>query len=237
MNISIVNENDKNITLLAFLCHDDSGNIILKIHETYHALFINEKNNIEFFEIYNYNNLPNTNKNIQYNKINNIIQEKTLKSKITKEIEDIKCDYNDEIELDYENDIQKYKICPEDKLFVVEDEDEDKDEDKDDNDENFDDFEIYYKFSKSGNKNIITCLEKTLDSPPIYDTFVINDNNNTVLVTMQSNEQSAYRIIFYTSGKIGLNIIGSKINIYYLEFNEENNEILIKSKFCGFDIV
>lgn len=229
MNITIPNENDKTKTIKANLYHDIDGNVYLKLDNAFFALFINTDDDIEFIEMTNYNSLPKVEQNISYSKIRNTYEKNSLKGKIIKELEET--NYNEE-EDEIENEgyyTTKYKSYPEDKLFTVEDETTNNDNHDGDDDLN-EKYENYYKFSKTGDKDIISCLDRTLDVLANYDTFIINDGDLYVLGALQGIEKSPYRISFFTSGKITLNIVGTKIKLYDLEFQKNNDEILIKSK-------
>lgn len=224
MKIQISSRIDKDKKITGLLYHDIYGNLYLKINNIYYVLFVNNTDELEWIEIYNYNSLPLVNINYYpvYSKIKNTFEKNSLKGKIIKEINDDNISKNEE---DYDDPddsqfIVTNKLYPEEKLYMIEN-----DNTENDIDNLFDDFEPYYKFSKFGS-NIISCLDRTLDDVAMYDTFIINYDTSYVLEIMQSTEISSYRISVFTNNKFSLNIVGSKIKIFDCVFSEMENGII-----------
>lgn len=217
--------------------HDVCGNIFLKFKNSFYCLSIDQHDNIEFVEFFNFTSLPNNNDKINYSKIINTFEKKSLKGKLIKELDEQ--EYDEEVD-EIENEghyITKYKSYPEEKLYVSDNKQENDSNNESSNAVKLDDeyieeyYEPYYKFSKYGEKAIVTCLEKSLEDMAIYDTFILNDNTSYVYLTLQSEEKSNYRVSILTTGIFILNIVGSKIKTYELFYFVNNqNEIEIGTK-------
>ena len=74
-----------------------------------------------------------------------------------------------------------------------------------------------------------------LFDPPCYEFLVLDgslQNSQLVIRSQLTNNQPFYRLSFYTNGNIELNIIGTKINSYSLNFNlmEVNKQIAIQTQ-------
>ncbi len=229
MKNQIQNYNDKTNKELSLECifyHDINGNLFLKIQNKYFVLFISSTDDIEWIELNDYDSLPQVNTNIKYLAIKNTYEKNSLKGKITKDLEEENNNDDDDVDEDldgvtyYQN---KYKSYPEDKLYVTQEETID-----DNQEETIDDLECYYKFSKFGDESVITCLDRSLEVLANYDTFIMNNNTSYVLTTMQASEKSEYRVSLFTTGKMILNIVGSKLKCYDLYYTlSENNVIII----------
>lgn len=229
MKIKVSNNDDKTNKSLELECvfyHDINGNLFLKINDKYFVLFISSTDDIEWIELHDYNSLVKINTKIEYSEIKNTYEKHSLKGKITKELEEDNADEYD-IDDDFDPDGQayyqnKYKAYPEEKLYTTQEEPVD-----DSEIQNIDDLESYYKFSKFGNDNVITCLDRSLEVLANYDTFIMNNNTSHVLTTMQASEKSEYRVSLFTTGKIVLNVVGSKIKCYELHYKLNENDITI----------
>lgn len=225
MKITLRNDTDNELKLECQFWHDICGNLYLKVLDKYFILMISGTDNIEFLEVLNYENLTKVENNLKYSKIKNTYEKNSLKGKIVKEMEE---DDDDEIDEDgyYQN---KHKVYPEDKLYTSENTNEEQNDDDDEfENEECDDYTTYYKFSKFGENTVISCLDRSIDVPANYDTFVINDNTSYVLTTLESNEKSPYRVSLFSNGKILLNVVGSKMNTYDLSYVDDSGDITIK---------
>ncbi len=238
MKLQIANYDDKLNKEQLLDCtfyHDICGNLYIKAQDKYFMLVISITDDIEWIEISNYENLPKVNNNISYSGIKNTYEKNSLKGKVTKELEEN--DDDDELDEDgyYQN---KHKVYPEEKLYVTDNtnnsntenninSDDNNNNDNDNDDLDSDELENYYRFSKFGNDSIITCLDRTLDVLANYDTFVMNNNTSYVLTTLQAAEKSEYRVSLFISGKMLLNVVGTRLNTYDLYYTNKDNELLI----------
>lgn len=234
MKLTIKHINDST-TIDYTLYHDIHGNLYLKTENKYFALLIGVNDDLEWIEINDYNSLVKVNAKIEYSQIKNTYEKNSLKGKIVQDLEDENYD-EDEDEIENEGHfVTKYKSYPEDKLYTTEfkeDVNEDEDEDID-----TDDIPMY-NFSKFGDSSIIKCLDRTLNSPSNYDSFVMNGNTSYVLSALQSKEKSSYRVSVFVTGKILLNIVGSKLKEFDLQFDvNQENEMTITSKLIKTNVV
>lgn len=242
MILPIANYEDKQDNDLVMNCtfyHDICGNLYMKIFSKYFVLMISATDDIEWIEVINYENLSKIDNNIKYSNIKNTYEKNSLKGKVAKEFEEANDVDDEEIDEDgyYQN---KHKIYPEEKLYTTEDTTDtrnttDATEDIVDSQNTVEDIqdklENYYKFSKFGNNSTITCLDRSLDVLANYDTFIMNDNTSYVLTTLQAASKSEYRVSLFVSGKILLNVVGTKLNTYDLFYkikpNKLGNEFII----------
>lgn len=195
------------------LFHDVDGNIFFRIDNSeYYYLCISSSDDLELVEVENFNSLVNTENKVKYENIKNTSDEKSLRGKIIKKIDDNEDDneYSDDeiVNEDY------FKYYPEDKNYYVERSEQSDDEDND----------IKFLFSKSGDDSVLECLTKTLDVLANYDTLIIDDLNKLILSTLECNEKSDYRVKILLTGVIELSIIGSKIKKYKPIFSYENDK-------------
>jgi hypothetical protein len=221
------------ITIDSTLYHDIHGNLYLKIEDKYFVLLISVNDDLEWIEINDYNSLVKVNAKIEYTQIKNTYEKNSLKGKIVKDLEDENYD-EDEDEIENEGHfVNKYKSYPEDKLYTTEFKEDVND------DEDIDIYDIpMYNFSKFGDSSIIKCLDRTLNSPSNYDSFVMNGNTSYVLSALQSKEKSSYRVSVFVTGKILLNIVGSKLKAFDLQFDvNQENEMIITSKLIKTNVV
>lgn len=223
-----ISSDESTIIKNAEVLHDVDGNIILVVDDIYYFLTIDRNNCPEWIQINDVNNLPSTIDSIKYNKIKNIEEDKSLKHKIINEIDDK--NNNDESydkHYDENNDAFKYKFYPEDKSYVVENVADNNDNNDDNEEDCYDDFTVQkFKFSKNGDDLILEQWDKTLDVSAIYDTFILDDNSR-ILTVIESDEKSMYRISFYKSGKLDVNLVGSNIKNYCIKYKIEENNISI----------
>lgn len=174
------------------------------IEDVYYFLAIDATDNLEWVKIEDYNSLELIKPIVPYCEIKNTYNKNSLKGKVLKELEDNEIDelYTSDPEDDAEYKI-KHKSYPEDRYYMV-----DREEVSDD------EYECKYNFSKSGDETIIESLDRTLGSSSGYDTFIMDESTSFVLTTMESDEKCSYRITLFTSGRMALNIVGSKIKLF-----------------------
>lgn len=177
---------------------------ISKTEDVYYFLAIDATDNLEWVKIEDYNSLELVKPTVPYCEIKNTYNKNSLKGKILKELDDNEIDelYTSDPEDDAEYKI-KHKSYPEDRYYMI-----DREEVSDD------EYECKYNFSKSGDETIIEPLNRTLGSSSGYDTFVMDESTSFVLTTMESDEKCSYRITLFTSGRMALNIVGSKIKLF-----------------------
>jgi hypothetical protein len=211
------------------LYHDINGNVFINANNTYYLISIDKNDNIELYDIDQSKlvDLPNT-QNLEYDKI--IDTEFTsLKKKVMDKIEEDEDSDQEEI---YQNYKQKIKYLNEDKYYYS----EYKENENDDYD--YDELELeQFKFYKKENDNSILLLNKGIDSPANYDTY-IRDETKNVLTSLICNNTNAYRISFYKMEKnqtclVELNIIGNVIKTYYLCYGYDGKKIELScNKIC-----
>lgn len=215
--------------------HDISGNIYLKLENTYYVLMISATDDIEWIEIEDYELLELADNEIKYSTIKNTYEKNSLKGKITKELEDENGNNEEEIEDDIylQN---KNKTYPEEKLYTIDNIENNENQ----NDDYLEGEELsnYYRFSKFGNDSIIKCLDRTLSVLANYDTFVMNSNTSYILETFQAVEKSEYRVTLFIDGRILLNVVGTKLNTYniFYKINNDKLEIICERIFTKFSI-
>ena len=199
------------------LYHDINGNLIASINEKIYWLDINKNSNLEFIEIKNIGALFDVeNGKINYNKIT-MISENSLKKKL---IDSITNEDENDFPLELEDDEQYiqertvYNYIPESKNYTIEEQEE--------NDPDYyDEEEIKFNFSSlNSNKDIILEeFNKSFDTSAIYD--IIVKNNNLVVFTSEAYPYSSYKITILDN-LFELNIIGTSINLYKLEYINDN---------------
>lgn len=215
MKISISEE-------ICILYHDINGNIIMNMDDKYFSLDINSNDELELDEIVDIN-LLNKNKSINtYGKIHNTYENETLRSKIIDELEKDDSDNDSEIYDDLIDGYNNRKKCfPEEKYFNVENDNISiKSNDSEDN----------TQFYRYGNSDILKCFDKYFNSSSLYDTFIFDDENKFMLVSLKNNQYNSYRITITLSGKFILNIIGTTTKYFDLKLNDENIPQLIINK-------
>jgi hypothetical protein len=215
------------------LYHDINGNVFVNVdvNDTYYLISIDKNNDIELYDIDKSKlvDLPNT-QNLEYDKIVDT-EFTSLKKKVMDKIEED--DDSDQEEI-YQNYKQKIKYLNEDKYYYSEYKENDNDNDND----NYDEFELeQFKFYKKEDDNSILLMNKGIDSPANYDTY-IRDGSKNVVTSLICNNTNAYRISFHKMDKnqtflIELNIIGNVIKTYYLCYGYDGGQIELKcNKIC-----
>lgn len=201
---------DKNITI----SHDIDGNLFFDEGNNKYYLTISKDNELEMVKIENLDSLKSVENKINYSKLQNT-NEKSLRGKILRQIEDIEEDSDDDFVED------KYKYCPEDKTYFVDSTATDEYGEYDDYNEYDEDSYLdidfssqRFIFSKSGGDSFINYSNVTLDVLSSYDTLVVDDVNNMTLATLECTSKSNYRVILYVTGGICLNTIGSLMKSY-----------------------
>jgi hypothetical protein len=218
--------------ILGKLYHDINGNVFINTNDTYYLISIDKNNDIELYDIDKSKlvDLPNI-QNLEYDKIVDT-EFTSLKRKVMDKIEEDEDSDQEEV---YQNYKQKIKYLNEDKYYYSEykeNENENGDDDYNDDDE----FE-QFKFYKKEDDNSILLLNKGLDSPANYDTY-IRDGSKNVVASLICNNTNAYRISFYKMEKnqaclIELNIIGNVIKTFYLCYGYDGEQIELKcNKIC-----
>lgn len=190
--MSYISSNNNKLEIL----HDINGNIYITQE---YLLMIDNKNNLELLKI---------NKNLLFDKNNNIKYNKIIKTDCIYGLKNKTIDYiennldTDEINEDEQNDINNFIYYPEDKYYKTEDIDI------------IDDDNCYFDFFGTCN-----CSDIKLDTA-LYDTIIINGGLSSTNVLFRSkliNDLAIYRITIYTDGFIKLNIVGTKIITYKLD--------------------
>jgi hypothetical protein len=214
--------------------HDVDGNIILYVTNKYYFLDINKNNQLEWYEL-NYDNMIKiqNNINLKYRTIKLTQDKFSLKGKIINKLDEQNQEQNQEENQEYhqfydeldENDIEyktHFKYYPEEKDYYIHDNPFENDVDSEDDYIN----DSTYNFSKFGDTNIMTCLDRTMDTNSLYDTFVVDQSTKKVLFTLESTQKSSYRVTFNLNNTIELNIVGQKIISYNIKFNKiiENDQ-------------
>ena len=248
MKFIINNSTNTDVTisdLNPILYHDIDGNIILTIIDKdkllYFFLTIDNKDNLEWVRIEDYNRLPlvDSSHKLHYNNIQNSNAKYSLRGKIIDKLEEEDEDkeiYSDE-DIDADEYKVKYKYYPEDKLYftstisddtIHHDTESESDDDYTYNINNNDTCKFKYSKDISIKNDVLTCLDRTLNFPANYDTFIFDENSKMILITLESSEKNHYRIII-THNHIELNIIGTMKKIFTSSYLIIDSEIHIIS--------
>jgi hypothetical protein len=202
-------------------CYDVNGNVYIKINDNYYSMTIDKNDDIEFYLVNNnaFKQVSNHIK-IKYHAIMETSGD-TLKKKILDNIEN-----NDDCDNDMDDYYQNYKnikaFQEEDKYFMPLD-----DENNENKNNSLDDFIDYdfetcdFKFYQKNSTKSMKMLDIGLETPSIYDTYV-RDHTQYVVLSMIFDGDNYYRISLFQENNnnlISLNIVGSKIRTYYLEYN------------------
>jgi hypothetical protein len=202
--------------------YDINGNIYINDN----WIYIDKNNDIKgelmkcnIIDIIDEFNIDDVNiKQIKKDKVNNMLRTHTIDELVKNYEEDVE-NRNDEDE-DYVNSITNYKLCPEDKLLLLE---EKNINDPDDMyDENIYDVytDVYYDIYKSDD-DIEMCDNGFGLSN--YECIVIKgdlSSNNVIFKTDIINDSPSYRIMIYDN-HVKLNIIGSMIKTYEIIINSD----------------
>lgn len=238
MKIIINNTNkESDEKIEGILCHDNVGNVFLEISNSYYLLLINAENDIEFIEVCNFDNLPsNYEQSIPHMnyEISNTYDKNSLREKVIKDLEE----HNSDDELDEDGyKVTKYKNYPEDKLYITNTKDIQRKDEYDDYDDYTEPKCIIACCKENNTTNILPLINKTLENPPVYDFLVIDEESKQVLKTLELDEKAGYRITIFTSYKIVLNIVGSKLKMYNILFSRENEIINIVMSLVSTNII
>ncbi len=219
---------------------DITGHFYMEYNNNVFELSVNNKNELEIYQIFNNDNFQfevNEKANFTIGNLNLLSNSNTLKSKVIREyIKDKSENPDEEYESDEELDTStmedinnKMTYYPED-LEIEENINIDEDflENK---------FNFYGKIDIKSLQEINvndTYYENDIENTDIisaYDTFLYKGNesdNELVFVSKNGNINSSYRIIVHENGIIYFKIIGSSKKVYKL--NIEENKI----NFCSF---
>jgi hypothetical protein len=191
------------------LYFDTFGNIYKEENSEYFSLIIGKDNNI-LWENVNLDQLMKyEDKNIKYLKMNHIKIKKHLQQHVVCTLIE-----NDEYE-------EHEDYYPEAQHFEYTDDTPQKIDDEEYGDTyGDDDEESEFCVARCYDTSFIKLFDYYLNEPSSYDTLVVDDTDsrndpdvedleNNVIFALESKCQSPYRIIFYVSGKIKLDIIGS----------------------------
>ena len=188
------------------LYYDTYGNIYKMIDDKYFILLIDKNDDLTWEQIEREALIKYENKDIKILKIKHVsVMKNDLQNKVVEHL--IQDDAYEEHE-DY---------YPESKYFEYEDDEIISDpEEEDDVNELINNVDESKEFSVAQLKDIsvIQMSDYYFNEPSCYDTLIIDDKDGTdcddVVFALESRASNAYRIIFYTSGKTKLDIIGSK---------------------------
>jgi hypothetical protein len=204
------------------LCHDDTGNIFLKLKDTWYWLTINRDDNLDFVEIDYDALLPSITCQPTKKKIKHVHTTDSLKAKakqnFMEEIEEHDSDDDDDDEYRLYKD--NLKFYPEEKHYYFASDDLEIDE--------LDD-QVFYVSSLT-DEPCVRKLDRQFDAPSLYDTFVIDSakGNSNIIFTLESNEKSAYRVTIHSTNLFVLNIVGSAVKHYSLCFDDASYPVFKK---------
>ncbi len=205
--------------------YDDNGNIYIinKNSNDIYMLSIDRYDNLVLEKIINKQYNDNTIVSpIKKNKKQNDLQIKAISEAITEFNQNELEDYDENQIQEISDRYTEYSINPEYKFYNHEDDEQDNLSDSDNDSTCYDDNQDN-KFNFYGN------LTKSylLFDPPCFETLVLTDLLQVIFRTSIKNNQPFYRISFYSNNTIDLNIIGTKIISYSIDWN---NLILTQDK-------
>ncbi len=205
--------------------YDDNGNIYIinKNSNDIYMLSIDRYDNLVLEKIINKQYNDNTIVSpIKKNKKQNDLQIKAISEAITEFNQNELEDYDENQIQEISDRYTEYSINPEYKFYNHEDDEQDNLSDSDNDSTCYDDNQDN-KFNFYGN------LTKSylLFDPPCFETLVLTDLLQVIFRTSIKNNQPFYRISFYSNNTIDLNIIGTKIISYSIDWN---NLILTQNK-------
>jgi hypothetical protein len=210
-------------TITVELCHDNSGNIFLKLKDTWYWLTIDKHDNLDFVEI-DYDALTPiaSTQQLMKKKIKHVYTTDSLKAKAKQNLIDEleEHDSDDGGDEEYKMYKDNLKYYPEEKHYYFAPEEEEIDEP---------DEQIFY-ISSLTDEPCLRKLDRQFDAMSLYDTFVIDTakGNSNIIFTLESNEKSAYRITIHSTNLFILNIVGSAIKHYSLCFNDTSRPVFKK---------
>ena len=197
--------------------YDICGNIYINKNEEYYLININNEDNIECEKVLQKNYI-NTNEDIKIKKINkqNDLHIKSIESAISELNDDNSDDVKDEFNDIYDK-YHSYIYNPEQRFYhdeIISDTDDDIDN------TNFILKDREIKLFENSN-SIIKKINFSFDIP-MYEAIIIQGDigtNNIIFRTEIINDQALYRLTIYTSGIILLNIIGTKIIKFIIDYD------------------
>ncbi len=199
------------------LHYDDNGNIYITNKNTgdIYMLSIDRDDNLVLDKIINKQYNDNTNISpIKKNKKQNDLQIKAIHDAITEFNQNDLEDYDENQIQEIADRYTEYSINPEYKFYNHDDDDQDNLSDSDNDSTCYDDNQEN-KFNFYGNLN----KSMLLFDPPCFETLVLGDLMQVIFRTSIKNNQPFYRITFYSNNTIDLNIIGTKIKSYSIDWN------------------
>ncbi len=202
--------------------YDDYGNLYLKYNDKVYEFSINNKNDLELFEIFKNDNfnydIVNNFDNIK--QLNLLSKSNTLKSKIIREYikekeenPDIEYESDEEIShSDYDDIHYQMQFYPEELEIIHESE--------------LIEDDVTYKFQYFSNNfipNKLIEINNDCENYNIscYDTFLYN-NNELIFMSKPNILNSSYRIFLHSNGEVNLKIIGSIKKIYKISISDNN---------------
>lgn len=201
------------------VCYDNCGNIYFKHGNDYYFLMIGENDIPVIQQSHNMERLLGTAQAIKLEKLKNSNDEKSLKGKILNKLEknaeeEDEENYNSDSESENETEIERNdRFFPEQKYYYHDEIEEDEII-----------YENEFKFYSSGDTGVLNFLDLELNSPANYNTIVMNPYTKIVEMSLESIESNSYVLILYTTGKIDLNVIGSRRKSFNITY-QTNPEI------------
>ncbi len=191
---------------------DITGHFYMEYNNNVFELSVNNKNELEIYQIFNNDNFQfevNEKANFTIGNLNLLSNSNTLKSKVIREyIKDKSENPDEEYESDEELDTSTMEDINNKMTYYPEDLEI---EENINIDEDF----LENKFNFYGNLN----KSMLLFDPPCFETLVLGDLMQVIFRTSIKNNQPFYRITFYSNNTIDLNIIGTKIKSYSIDWN------------------
>ncbi len=213
---------------------DNSGNFYLEVNNKVFEFSIDNKNNLELYEIFNTDNFnyvvhDESSSNYKKKHLELLSNSTTLKSKVIREYikekeenPDAEYDTDEDIDTNMMNEINhNLQYYPED-LEVLE-QDNTEENQNEDNEIGFNFFgNINLKKLEEVDMKDNYFKENTLELST-YDTFVYNgdmEHSELVFVSKLNSYNSPYRLLIYKDGSIEFKIIGSMKKCYKLKYDE-----------------
>jgi hypothetical protein len=197
--------------------YDINGNFYIHKGDEYYILNIDSNDDVYFEKIINplskiNNSLDSISKNniiensnIIENKLHIKTMEDAIKEIDNNNLDDLTQEEIQEIAESYDN----FTMNPEFKYYTQKEHDLD-DECYDDNEENI--FELYDTNNSIKKANI-------LFNSPFFEFIIMSKQNRVLFRTELTNNQPFYRITIFENGNIQLNIIGTKLNYYNINYD------------------
>ena len=188
------------------LFYDNNGNVILNINTHYYFLSIDSRDNLEFIEIGDINNLILNDKSIDILNIKNISDKDSLRKKIIDKIEEDEDKSVHSFSDEDDDEFSEHKLLPENKYYYV------------DGDYTHTKTE-YFNFAKADKDSIINLFDRYIDGLANFDTLIIDKTINKIHFSSELNHKNSYRVTITLDGIFSLNVIGSKIITFDMSYN------------------